>query len=111
MAVLILAGWMAPCGAAAAGPAMRSAAGVGVAGPRMQPGAARGVRVPIFFGSDGFTNSTEVTIQQSRSAPAAESPKAETNRVYVPPRWVDGGYGVQVLVPGYWSEAEATRTR
>ncbi len=25
------------------------------------------------------------------------------NRIYVPPRWVDGGYGVQVSQPGYWA--------
>ena len=23
--------------------------------------------------------------------------------LFVPPRWVDGGYGVQILQPGYWA--------
>jgi len=44
-----------------------------------------------------------VIIQQSPSAPTTEPSAPAENRIYVQPRWVDGGYGVQVLQPGYWT--------
>jgi hypothetical protein len=92
----------------AAGPAMRSAGAV--ASARAQPGSSRGFRGPIFFGGGGFSGATDVTVQQFQPAPATTpAEKPEANRVYVPPRWVDGGYGVQVLVPGYWGEAESRK--
>ena len=51
-----------------------------------------------FFGGDGL----DVNIQPVQPAPSSE-PEPTENRIYVPPRWVDGGYGVQVLQPGYWT--------
>jgi hypothetical protein len=47
-----------------------------------------------------------VIIQQFQPAPNTEPREPATNRVYVQPRWVDGGHGVQVLQPGYWTEAK-----
>ena len=51
-----------------------------------------------FFGGDGL----DASIQPVQSAPGSEPEPAE-NRIYVQPRWVDGGYGVQVSQPGYWA--------
>jgi hypothetical protein len=51
----------------------------------------------------GLDDQQVVIIQQSQSAPTAEPSKPTENRIYVPPYWVDGGYGVQVLKPGYWT--------
>lgn len=57
-----------------------------------------------FFGGDGLDDEQIVIIQQSQPAPTANPSEPPENRVYVQPRWVaDGGYGVQVLQPGYWS--------
>jgi hypothetical protein len=60
-----------------------------------------------FFGGDGLDDfggdglDQEVTIAQPvQSAPNTEHVE---NRIYVPPRWVDGGYGVQISQPGYWA--------
>jgi hypothetical protein len=52
-------------------------------------------------GGSGFGE--VIIIQQSQPAPNKE-PSEPANRVYVEPRWVDGGYGVQVLQSGYWTE-------
>ena len=41
--------------------------------------------------------------QQSSSAPNTAASVPAEKRVYVQPHWVDGGYGVQVLQPGYWT--------
>lgn len=58
-----------------------------------------------FFGVDGLGDQGDqqiIVIQQSPPAPSA-APEPTENRIYVPPHWVDGGYGVQVLQPGYWT--------
>src|SRR5258705_5753069 len=61
-----------------------------------------------FFGGDGFDDfgwgwgGPDASIQPVQPAPSTEPGIAE-NRIYVPPRWVDGGYGVQVSQPGYWA--------
>ena len=54
-------------------------------------------------GVGGFSEQPVVIIQQFQPAPTAEPSKPAENRIYVQPRWVDGGYGVQVLQPGYWT--------
>ncbi|HEX4988923.1 MAG TPA: hypothetical protein VFW91_09110, partial [Candidatus Binatia bacterium] len=54
-----------------------------------------------FFGGDGLDDQDVTIIQQVQPAPSTE-PKPTENRIYVPPHWVDGGYGVQVLQPSYW---------
>ena len=53
-----------------------------------------------WFGVGGVDDQPVVIIQQFQPAPITEP---ATNRIYVQPRWVDGGYGVQVLEPGYWA--------
>mgnify|MGYP003301128006 CR=1 FL=1 len=58
-----------------------------------------------FFGVGGVDDQGDqqvIIIQQFQPAPTAEPSKPVENRIYVQPRWVDGGYGVQVLKPGYW---------
>jgi hypothetical protein len=58
-----------------------------------------------FFGVDGLGDqgAQVIIIQQPQPASTAEPSKPPENRIYVQPRWVDGGYGVQVLEPGYWT--------
>jgi hypothetical protein len=59
-----------------------------------------------FFGADGLGDQGDqqvIIIQQSPPAPTAEPSESVENKIYVQPRWVDGGYGVQVLQPGYWT--------
>ena len=56
-----------------------------------------------FFGDEGLDDQQIVIIQQPQPAPTASPSEPAENRIYVQPRWVDGGYGVQVLQPGYWS--------
>jgi hypothetical protein len=41
--------------------------------------------------------------QQSSSTPNTAASVPAEKRVYVQPHWVDGGYAVQVLQPGYWT--------
>jgi hypothetical protein len=56
-----------------------------------------------FFGGDGFDDFGGDGLGQDVTsiAPSTEPELAE-NRIYVPPRWVNGGYGVQISTPGYW---------
>ena len=55
-----------------------------------------------FFGGDGLDDQDAIIIQQVQPAPST-GPEPAENRIYVPPHWVDGGYGVQVLQPSYWT--------
>ena len=55
-----------------------------------------------------------IVLQQVQPVPTAESVESResaTARIYVQPRWADGGHGVQVLVPGYWTEAKQEAKR
>ena len=59
-----------------------------------------------FFGVGGLGDQGDqqvIIIQQFKPAPTAKPSEPAENRIYVQPRWVDGGYGVQVLEPGYWA--------
>ena len=56
-----------------------------------------------FVGVGGFSEQPVIIIQQFQPAPITEP---ATNRIYVQPRWVDGGHGVEVLQPGYWTAAK-----
>ena len=58
-----------------------------------------------FFGGDGLDDQDAIIIQQVQPAPSTE-PEPTENRIYVQPRWVDGGHGVEVLQPGYWTDAK-----
>ena len=50
-------------------------------------------------------------VQLVPTAESVESRESATKRIYVQPRWADGGHGVQVLVPGYWTEAKQEAKR
>lgn len=58
-----------------------------------------------FFGGDEF-DGLEVTVEQSQPVPTIEPEKPAEKRTYIQPHWVDGGYGVEVLAPGYWTDTE-----
>ena len=61
-----------------------------------------------FFGHDRF-DEVEVIVEQSQSAPTVGPEKPDKKRTYVQPRWLDGGYGVEILQPGHWIEPESSR--
>ena len=44
------------------------------------------------------------------SEPAQPNKPAEKG-IYVDPRWVDGGHGVEVLRPGYWADPKQATGR
>jgi hypothetical protein len=50
----------------------------------------------------------EAAAQPSEPAQASEPTE---NRIYVQPRWVDGGHGVEVLKPGYWTDSKQAEKR
>jgi hypothetical protein len=58
-----------------------------------------------FFGGDEF-DGLEVTVEQSQPVPTIEPEEPAKKRTYIQPHWVDGGYGVEVLAPGYWTDTE-----
>ena len=84
-----------------------SGAVVGVSRPSGQQTFSRGFRHSRFFGGEGF-GGMDVTAEQYQPAPTV-APDKPANKRYVQPRWVDGGYGVQVLEPGYWIDTESRR--
>ena len=64
-----------------------------------------------FFGVDGLGDQGDqqvIIIQQFQSPATTEPREPATDRIYVQPRWVDGGYGVEVLQPGYWTDPKAS---
>jgi hypothetical protein len=64
-----------------------------------------------FVGVGGVSEQPVIIIQHFQPAPIIEPREPATNRVYVQPRWVDGGHGVQVLQPGYWTDAKQAAER
>jgi hypothetical protein len=90
-----------------AGPAFRNS-GTFSSGSHRQPSFSRPFHRFGFFDRDGLDAQQVVIVQQPQSAPTTESSEPTENRIYVPPRWVDGGYGVQVLKPGYWAVPKQT---
>ena len=64
-----------------------------------------------FVGVGGVSEQPVIIIQQFQPAPITEPREPTTNRVYVPPRWVDGGHRVEVLQPGYWTDAKQAAER
>lgn len=61
-----------------------------------------------FFDGGGLDGQQVVIIQQFQSPTTGEPEKPINKGIYVPPHWVDGGYGVQVLKPGYWIDPKQT---
>ena len=67
-----------------------------------------------FLGVDGLGDQGDqqvIIIQQSPPTPTAKPSEPVENKIYVQPRWVDGGYGVQVLQPGYWADPRQAAVR
>ena len=65
-----------------------------------------------WFGGGGVVDEEPVIIiQQFQPAPAVQAREPAANKMYVQPRWVDGGYGVQVLQPGYWADPQQAAER
>ena len=60
------------------------------------------------FEGGGLGGQQVIVIQQFQSPATTEPREPTNNRVYVPPRWVDGGFGVEVLKPGYWIDPKQT---
>ena len=57
-----------------------------------------------FVGGGGIDDQDVIiVIQQFHSTPTIEPRESAQEKVYVQPRWVDGGHGVEVLEPGYWT--------
>jgi hypothetical protein len=64
-----------------------------------------------WFGVGGVDEQPVIIIQQFQPAPITEPRGPATDRIYVQPRWVDGGYGVEILQPGYWTDAKQAEKR
>jgi hypothetical protein len=64
-----------------------------------------------FVGVGGVSEQPVIIIQQFQPAPVTEPREPAANRIYVQPRWVDGGYGVEVLQPGYWTDPKQATER
>jgi hypothetical protein len=66
-----------------------------------------------FVGVGGVVDDEQpvIIIQQFQPAAAAQLSEPAENRIYVQPRWVDGGFGVQVLQPGYWADPKQVEKR
>jgi hypothetical protein len=65
-----------------------------------------------FVGVGGVVDEQPVIIiQQFQPAATAQPSEPAENRIYVQPRWVDGGFGVQVLQPGYWADPKQATGR
>jgi len=52
-----------------------------------------------------------ISIQQFQPEPTTERTEPAKKGIYVEPRWVDGGHGVEVLQPGYWADPKQTEKR
>jgi len=90
-----------------AGPTLNTRS-LGVSSSRYEQTYAQRFDRPRFFGRHTFAEA-EVTVEQSQSAPIMEAEKPNQKRTYVQPRWVHGGYGVEILEPGHWIDAEPDR--
>jgi hypothetical protein len=91
-----------PYVALGAGPAFRNSGTSSVSSSRRQHSFSHRFNRFGFFDGDGLDDQdVTISIQQVQPAPSTKPEPAE-NRIYVPPHWVDGGYGVQVLQPSYW---------
>jgi hypothetical protein len=64
-----------------------------------------------FLGVDGVSEQPVIIIQQFQPTATTEPSEPATNRIYVPPRWVDAGHGVEVLQPGYWTDPKQAAER
>ena len=58
-----------------------------------------------FIGGRVIDAGDVIIIQLPSSAPTPSREPAQTG-TYVDPQWVDGGHSVEILRPGYWSNAK-----
>jgi hypothetical protein len=58
-----------------------------------------------FAGGGFIDDGAVIIIQHPQSAAAGQSREPANGGTYVDPQWVDGGHGVEVLKPGYWTSA------
>ena len=58
-----------------------------------------------FIGGHVIDAGDVIIIQVPSSAPTPSREPAQTG-TYVYPQWADGGHGVEILSPGYWSNAK-----
>ena len=58
-----------------------------------------------FIGGHVIDAGDVIIVQLPSSAPTPSREPAQTG-TYVYPQWVDGGHGVEILRPGYWSNAK-----
>ena len=89
-----------------AGPAFSRSGSSTASGMHRRPSFSHGFDRFGFFDGDGLDDQGDqqvIIIQPSQPAPSTEPSAPAENRIYVQPHWVDGGYGVQVLQPGYWT--------
>jgi hypothetical protein len=58
-----------------------------------------------FFDGEGFFDGGGgvITVEQPQPTVIMQAQQPIHKGSYIQPRWVDGGYGVQVLEPGYWT--------
>jgi len=64
-----------------------------------------------FVGVGGVSEEPVIIIQQFQPKAATEPSESASNRIYVAPRWLDGGHGVEVLQPGYWTDPKQAAER
>jgi hypothetical protein len=94
-----------PCIVLGASRAGDNMAGLRVSSPAREQTHSRVFPHRGFFAASGLPE-VEATIEQSQPALPVESEKLPKKTRYVQPRWVDGGYGVEVSEPGYWTDSE-----
>ena len=106
-----VATWTVAHTALGAGRAVGNSGSFRASSPSRQQMFSNGLRHSRFFGGDG-TGEVQVTVEQYPPTPAVEPDKPPANkRAYIQPHWVDGGYGVEVLAPGYWIDTEKKSRR
>ena len=67
---------------------------------------------PGVIAVEGDSEPQIIIIQPPPPAPvASESTEPAASKIYVAPRWVDGGHGVQVMEPGHWVESKQPAKR
>ena len=94
--------------------AVRSVADMGIfRAPQMQQQHAFSRPFPGigWYDFGGVSEPPNIIIQQFQPATTAQSSEPAENRIYVEPRWVDGGHGVEVLQPGYWADPKQAAGR
>lgn len=64
-----------------------------------------------FIGGHVIDGGDVIIIQLPSAPPPNPSREPAQTGTYVDPQWVDGGHGVEILKPGYWSDAKQRAER